>query len=135
MPESAQHIELVKIVLSKAKEIVPNKYWPFIAVDDICSSNLPPQTSEGYRPDLLYNFDGLLVIGEAKTSKDVERPHSCNQYKSYLRKCKAFPGTSYLIMAVPWTEKIEIHNLLTRLKKQESCNSCNVIVIDNVKRG
>lgn len=135
MTESAQHMNLVKITLSKAKEIVPEKYWPFIAIDDACSMNLPSQTSEGYRSDLFFRFDGLLVIGEAKTSNDVERPHSCNQYKSYMRKCEAFPGATYLIVAVPWPEKITVRNLLMRLKKQERYTKCNIIVLDNVERG
>ena len=45
---------------------------------------------EGFIPDLYYKYNGLLIIGEAKTDKDFEREHSLQQYISYLKYLKKY---------------------------------------------
>lgn len=42
-----------------------------------------PRMSEGFVPDLYYNYNNQIIIGEAKTEQDMEREHSLQQYNSY----------------------------------------------------
>ena len=44
--------------------------------------------AEGFVPDLYYNHNKLTIIGEAKTEEDLERSHSIEQYKSYIKHLK-----------------------------------------------
>lgn len=132
MTESAQHIKLVEIIAARAQKMVPEHYWPLIAIDTPTSNNLPQSTSEGFKPDLLYNFERMLIIGEAKTSQDIERPHSKSQYLSYIKECDAFAGQAFLIIAVPWTERITVANLIKRMFRQEESTNCHLIVLDDI---
>ena len=118
MPESIQHHKLVRFLTSQVKEIVPTECWSLIQIDSPESLNLTPQTQEGYRPDVYYRFNGLLIIGEAKTAKDVEMQHSRVQYESYLKECSVFEGQAYFLLAVPLLEKATANNILQRMKKQ-----------------
>ncbi|WP_434510492.1 hypothetical protein [Desulfitobacterium sp. AusDCA] len=131
MSESIQHIALVRILEHRAKELIPKELWTLILLDTPESKEAPPSTTEGYRPDLYFCFNKILIVGEAKTSKDVERTHSKAQYLSYLKKCSIFEGKAYLLLAVPWIEKITATNLLIQMKKCNQIN-CNIEVLDNV---
>lgn len=78
--------------------------------------SLSPLTAEGFRPDVFYQYGDTLIIGEAKTSDDVGRLHSREQYDSYLKKCALFDGKAYFIAAVYWGDKAQLHNILRKIK-------------------
>lgn len=117
MSESLKHQQLVKLIFEKTVLLVGRENEVLISVDSDNCNNLPPLTVEGYRPDVFYCFNGVLIIGEAKTSKDAAKQHSINQFESYIKKCSLFQGEATLIIAVPWTERITIYNLIQRLRK------------------
>ncbi len=59
----------------------------------------------GYIPDLFYEHNNTLVIGEAKTDDDFEREHSFLQYKSYfdfINKKSKMGYKCIFVMGVPW---------------------------------
>ena len=118
MPESIQHHQLVQVLKIEVQAIVPPDCWSLIQIDAPDSLNLPPQTNEGYRPDVYYQFEKLLVIGDAKTKNDVETRHSRAQYESYLKECAVFHGQAFMIMAVPLLEQASANNILRNLKKK-----------------
>ena len=118
MSESLQHQQLVKMILDFSIEYVGPHNKIFISTDSINSISLPPVTIDGFRPDVYYQFENTLIIGEAKTSKDVERIHSIEQYESYIKMCSMFQGTAVLVLAVPWTDHATIHNIIYRIKKK-----------------
>jgi hypothetical protein len=72
--------------------------------------------AEGFRPDLYFQYKDTLIIGEAKTSKDVERMHSREQYAAYAKKCSVFQGNAYLLISVPWTEFATARNIFRQVK-------------------
>ena len=117
MSESLQHQQLVKQILNYTINLVGEDKKSQIATDTANSTIAPPLTQEGYRPDLYYNSGEMLIIGEAKTSDDIEREHSRKQYESYIRKCSLFPGQSILVFAVPWMDHATLHNIVTRIRK------------------
>jgi hypothetical protein len=110
--ESIQHQLLVKKLFKAFLDVVPSDCRGLIQKDCSESRSLPPPTSQGYRPDMYYCFNRLLIIGEAKTGKDVSRQHSRNQYEAYIKECLCFQGRAYLFLAVPWLEEAEANNIL-----------------------
>ena len=64
-----------------------------------------------------YEYNGLMIIGEAKTSNDVLREHSLAQYSYYLKKCSLYYGKAEYVMAVPWMEKAAANNAIKKIKK------------------
>ena len=118
MSESTQHRRLVQLLLRESQNIVGKKCACFIQSDLGDGSILPPLTSEGFRPDVYFMFNGQLIIGEAKTENDVERLHSKSQYRSYLRKCSLFDGDALFLVAVPWQCRATIKNILNNMRKE-----------------
>ena len=118
MSESAQHLQLVNLIIDEVISIVGETNRCFIMSDAADGSALSPLTEEGYRPDVYYQYQDRLIIGEAKTSDDVARPHSKSQYESYLKKCSLFGGKVVFLVAVPWTEHATIHNILRKIRQK-----------------
>lgn len=117
MPESSQHQQLVQVLKKEIQAVVPPDKWGLIQIDSPDSSNYPPKTVEGYRSDVYFQFEDLLVIGEAKTSSDIENKRSRVQYTSYLKECSRFHGQAFFIMVVPLLERPSANNILKNLKK------------------
>ena len=118
MGESAQHFQMVNLIIDEVVSVVGETNRCFIMSDAADGYALPPLTEEGYRPDVYYQYQNSLIIGEAKTSDDVARMHSKLQYESYLKKCSFFKGKAVFLAAVPWTEHAVIHNILRKLRQK-----------------
>lgn len=117
MSESAQHKELVELIIKYVEDHVGREHICFIESDIADNRPLPPMTEEGFRPDVTYEYKGLMIIGEAKTKDDVLRDHSLKQYASYLKKCSCFQGKAEYVMAVPWMEHASANNVIKKIKK------------------
>lgn len=118
MSESATHHQLVDMIIEYVGARVGGDYVCFIETDASDGRPMPSLTEEGFRPDVLYEHDGLMIIGEAKTGDDVSREHSLAQYASYLKKCSLYNGKAEYVMAVPWQEQAEANNVVKKIKKQ-----------------
>ena len=116
MSESAQHQKLVNMIIEHVETIVGQDKKCFISSDEADGMSLSPLTAEGFRPDVFYQYGDTLIIGEAKTSDDVGRLHSREQYDSYLKKCALFDGKAHFIAAVHWGDKAQLHNILRKIK-------------------
>lgn len=131
MGESAQHFQLVNLIIDEVVSVVGETNRCFIMSDAADGYALPPLTEEGYRPDVYYQYQNSLIIGEAKTSDDVARMHSKLQYESYLKECSLFKGKAVFLAAVPWTEHAVIHNILRKLR-QKYPGTYEVRIIDGI---
>lgn len=118
MSESDQHQKLVKLIIDDISNTVGEGYSCFIESDLSDDRPLTQLTFEGYRPDVLYQYRDVLIIGEAKTGDDVEREHSLRQYESYMRKCSLFTGKATFVLAVPWLEYATVYNITRRIRKK-----------------
>lgn len=116
MAETDKHMALVE----KIKNIVLNREnieSAFLYVDTPNSlSNYPPNI--GVRPDLYYNFENQLIIGEAKTKNDIMNDHTKGQLETYIAACSNYKGDSCLYFGVPWTEHSLANNLIVSLMKK-----------------
>lgn len=118
MSESSQHQKLVRMIMDEVLNTVGSDFYCFIETDIADGYSLPQLTPEGFRPDVMYQYENILIIGEAKTSDDVDRIHSLMQYESYIKKCSLFAGKATLIIAVPWLEYATVYNITNCIRKQ-----------------
>lgn len=131
MSESAQHQQLVRMIIEDVIDEIGPTNTALIATDAVDGFALPPLTSEGFRPDFYYLFDNRMIIGEAKISDDIDRLHSRNQYESYIKKCSLFQGKATFILAVPWMDHATAHNIIRKIKKQYP-GSYTVKILDGI---
>lgn len=103
----------------------------YILVDLPNSTYKPPKLTNNYHPDIYYNHNNTLVIGEAKTVNDIDNTHSRNQYISYLQECQNFQGQAYLIVCSSWTMSIMFKNLLKYIKRLNNFKT-TIIVLSEV---
>jgi calcineurin-like phosphoesterase family protein len=132
MAESITHINYVKTiheyVLKNFAECI-NNYNVLVDLPDSCSK--PNKMQEGYVPDLYFENEKILIIGEAKTTKDFEREHTYNQLDSYMMKCHKFKEKAYLIICVPWEHYITAINYCNSKIRKNDLN-LNVIVMNDI---
>ena len=117
MGESSKHIQLVELLVEKISSIED--------IDDVLLlADLPdrrkdsPPTINGYKADVYYDFNGVFIIGEAKTKDDLLSKHTEKQLETYVNMCANFNGKSSLYVAVPWTENATAKNLLKKIIKK-----------------
>lgn len=130
MSESNEHISLVNLAFNYIKSIVPNNLNALIECDNGVSKK-PSKVIGNFIPDVYYCFNNLLIIGEAKTYYDYDRPHSYAQYKSYVEECAFFNGKSVIVICVPWQHVNSAKNHFRVLKKKLNCNA-DVVIINEI---
>lgn len=118
MGESSKHKFLVEYALQFIQNRVGEDLSCFIETDMSDGRPLSQLTMEGYRPDVFFEYDGVMFIGEAKTSDDILREHSINQYYSYLKKCSLNGGHAMFVLAVPLVDCARANNILLKIKKE-----------------
>ena len=118
MSESNKHKHLVEYALGFIQGEVGENLSCFIETDVNDGRPLPQLTMEGFRPDVFFEYDEVMFIGEAKTSDDILREHSIRQYCSYLRKCSLKKGKATFVLAVPLEDRARANNILVKIKKE-----------------
>lgn len=131
MSESAQHRQLVNLIIADVINEIGSSHSALIATDAVDGFSLPPLTSEGFRPDVYYLYNDRMIIGEAKTSEDIDRLHSRSQYESYIKKCSLFQGNATFILATPWMDHATAHNIIRKIRKQYPGNY-SVKILDGI---
>lgn len=112
MTESSEHEELVEMIKLYALRTHQEINQACIQIDRGDFDYKPSQMIDGYRPDFQYRWNDILIVGEAKTSFDLERKHSLAQYESYLNYCERYDGESYFILSTTWQYQNTAKNLL-----------------------
>lgn len=128
MSESQKHMDLVMLAADYIIETVPESGKPFVEVDTPSSNQ--PYYVEAFRPDVYYEYNGQLIIGEAKTINDFERTHSRLQFKAYMEKCYEYSGSATLVVSVPWQLMNTARNYLRAYKKSHGDKVQMVVLTD-----
>ncbi len=87
-----------------------------------------------YRPDV-YAIDAPLtrvIVGEAKTTADLQTPHSRGQLIAYLQFLRHEPNP-VLILAVPWNGRGAAQAMLHIMMEQLRINNVTTVVVDDVQ--
>ena len=103
MGESNKHKVLVEYALRFIKDSVGEELSYFIETDINDGRPLPQLTMEGYRPDVFFEYNGVMFIGE---------------YYSYLKKCSLNQGHATFVLAVPLEDRARANNILGKIKKE-----------------
>ncbi len=134
MAESAAHVTLVEDLVAWVTKTYLNGDKGFLLIDHptMNVSSKPPKIN-GYVPDVFTATapNGLTVIGEAKTIGDVERPHSVEQIRAFL-KYGSTCGNSVFVFAVPWPMSRFARALTKRLQIETNSSSVSIDVIANL---
>ena len=128
MSESQKHMDLVKLAYSWVQDSLPEKDRFFIEADTPETNQ--PNSVDGFIPDVYYEFDGQLYIGEAKTLNDFERMHSKQQYEAYLNRCEKYRGKSCLVITVPWQLQNTAKNYFRYYKMKHNCHVTVIVLTD-----
>ncbi len=131
MSESKQHILLVEQMNQFVCQNIIGDNSSLLYIDSPESSYKPRSIINGFIPDLYYNFNGKLIIGEAKTDFDVEREHSINQYYSYFAEANNYDGDAILVFIVSWKMYGTIKNIIKLIKRKDNYEKVKIIVINN----
>jgi hypothetical protein len=106
-----------------------------ILVDSaVAGPGMRPPSVYGYVPDVFViggNICGLL-IGEAKTCRDLENRHTEAQLGAFLRRCDQEPDSTF-VMAVPWQMERFAKSLLRRLQSKNGVCSGRTVVLEKLR--
>ena len=136
MPESEEHAHLVTILHSYIANRFCDGNRDLVLTDSVIdSSRTRPPSIEGYVPDAYVMSDrrGTVIIGEAKTLRDLENSHTEAQVSAFLRRCSITNGST-LILAVPWPIERLTRAILTKLQIREESSHVETVVLSEASR-
>ena len=93
--------------------------------------NFPPNIN-GHRPDVFASAKGdptLLLIGEAKTTQDLETQRTEIQLGAFARHLTEL-GKGYLALGVTWNNVPSARSLLKKIMIREGAQEIIPIVVD-----
>lgn len=131
MGETAKHINLVYLL---EKNVIRDNdiNSSLIFLDTPESRNDCPPIINGYKPDLYYQFENVMIIGEAKTKNDLDNIHTKKQIETYILMCSNFKGESIFYLAVPWMDRNFAINAIKKIMKSLGV-SINFKVVDEMQ--
>ena len=103
--ESAQHIRLVGRLIGEIKARHASARNLMILADHRDFGTDRPEMMGGHLPDVFARDlpETFRVIGEAKTSLDLESDRSRRQIAAFLEDLSVYPNSSFCL-AVPWAK-------------------------------
>lgn len=128
--ESKMHMNLVSVAMDYIQSIIPKEKHSLIQYDSTGEISCI-RLIGGYIPDIYYNFQGLMVIGEAKTADDFSREHSKLQFEAYFNECKIYKGETILVIVVPWNIVPAAKNYFRRIRNKMELEENNHIFVLN----
>ena len=131
MSESHLHIQLVRHLSNWITNFCTPEEVLFLEID-LPETNNKPKFINSFRPDALLTLKNKIIVGEAKTSNDLERAHSREQYVAYLNYLKDFENPVY-VMTVPWFNIPRARSLITSIQKKINANNISIYFPDTLK--
>lgn len=134
MPESEEHSSLVVMLRSYIADRFCDGETVRIFTDSTNSeSSMRPPSIAGYVPDayVVLNELGAVVIGEAKSLKDLENSHTEAQVTAFLKRCGLAQGSTF-ILAVPWPVERLARTLLSSLQAREGMPYVDTVVLSEI---
>lgn len=131
MAESLLHMEYVERIVSYVKTIPSNFVPPMLQVDLPQYIQRTPKIMNGYYPDVFYYDRSCIVIGEAKTSKDVDNQHTLLQLNSYIEEVRAYSCERHIVLCSCTLAFRQLKNMIVRKKWKEELNDITFHILDN----
>jgi hypothetical protein len=114
-----------------ADELLNGNNAPILLDSPFARPNFRPPAINGHVPDLYVDekTTRLIVIGEAKTSRDLETERSENQLRSFIKYCSLY-SNSILVLAVPWYSTRSAKSLICMLERRMGVEAAQTKVLD-----
>ncbi len=136
MPESQEHSNLVATLHNYIADRFCGSRGERVLTDSVGKeSRTRPPPIEGYVPDayIMLNEQGRVVIGEAKSMRDLENSHTEAQVTAFLRRCGMAEGSAF-ILAVPWPIERLARTVLTNLRVREGLPQVETVVLSEMNQ-
>ena len=139
MSESHQHIDLTAKIVEWSEKNYGFMAGPIIylhrASQFTGKMETPPRIGNSTPDVFIKNCDSIgCVIGEAKTTKDLDKPHTKKQLVDYLSYCHT-RNSSIFMLAVPWTSVARAKNLIRLTIRKHGLYSAKWVVVDDLGMG
>ncbi len=82
---------------------------------------------------VMLNEQGRVVIGEAKSMRDLENSHTEAQIMAFLRRCGMSEGSAF-ILAVPWPIERLARARLANFQAREGLLHVEIVVLSEMNR-
>lgn len=127
MGVSDTHINLVRAMGNWVKQNCHQNESAVMLLDlpETTAGNYPPSIGK-FLPDL-YIKSERIILGEAKTARDIETKHSREQYAEYLMHLSQYQN-SLFIMAVPWDCVPLTKSLIRRIQHKATMHVQTVFI-------
>jgi hypothetical protein len=118
--ESAKHISLVERLINLIEDEHRHVRNFVLFADHHRFGTNQPQTFGGYKPDIFAHDmpNSFRVIGEAKTSNDLDSERSSRQVLAFLEHLSLYPNAAFYL-GVPWLIQAKANGFLKRLRRPE----------------
>lgn len=132
MPESQQHIDLVNNIVHHIKSKYSNRNLFILSDLPEEYDNRPPQI-QNHIPDVFAQnpINSFTIIGEAKTTNDIESDHTLKQLKEFVNYLTYQPENSSLLLSVPSEGVYSAKQLLNSLRSERT-QSVKLLVLDEI---
>ena len=132
MPESASHKRLVDALIEWIRTEYDDNKSLFIWTDSLQDgTSKAPIRIEGFIPDVYAKFlsQPRQIIGEAKTSRDLDTKHTEKQLTAFISYCSKNNG-AFLVLAVPWDYVRYARSLIKYWKRLNRAENIEAIVLE-----
>lgn len=131
MAESMAHMEYVERMVKYA-ETIPQQFASSMMNADLASyGQRTPKVISGFYPDLYYYDLHCVIIGEAKTTDDIDNEHTMEQLNSYIKEIRTYSCEKHIILCSSIIAFAQINNLVVRKKRKENIQDITFHVLDN----
>lgn len=135
MAESLDHIKFVRKIVSYIEETCSSCQLGMMQADLAEYGKRTPQVIGGYYPDVYYRTPSCFIIGEAKTDKDIDNHHTCDQIGSYILELRTgMQEEKHLILSTSVYSFAMLKNIIARRKREENLSDIKIHIIDNISR-
>lgn len=121
--ESTHHIRLVETLERHVRRVHTPPRGLLLLLDHDRYGKDRPHRCGGYCPDLFATDlpTTFEIIGEAKTSSDIERPHSRRQLAGFLEHLSV-QKDAYLYVCVPHPTVARARTIIARIRRPEDAS-------------
>lgn len=134
MAESLAHMTYVRNIASFVESRFPECQQPVLFAD-LPEYGRTPQVMGGHFPDLYARTPRVFIIGEAKTDRDIDNPHTASQIECYIKELRtAISQEKHLVLATSFFAFPTLKNMIVRKKMREGIEDITFHVLDSNNR-
>ena len=131
MSESLQHQRLVERIANALVGALNGYDKTLCLVDRATDSDGIPHRIGGFRPDVYATDASIVIVGEAKTARDLESPRTEHQLRAFLKYVEAHTSR-HLVLAVHWTAVATAKSVLRHAAPNWSLVRRRVHILDGI---